>query len=60
MFPFIHFIRTPNGFDLGFLGIIRFGTIYIKNDRKTETTEMLCFDMELFSKLGFGVSLSLR
>ncbi len=55
----MHFTKTPNGFDTSFLGF-RFGALYIKDDKKTQTSEMLCFDLEFFGKLGFGFSISLR
>ena len=59
MFQLMHFTKTPNGFDTSFLGF-RFGALYIKDDKKTQTSEMLCFDLEFFGKLGFGFSISLR
>jgi hypothetical protein len=59
MGPLITLKIHPDGYNLKLLGIIDFGIVFVDKERENEVT-MLCFDVELFNRLGFGINFSTR
>ena len=59
MGPLIALKIHPDGYNLKLLGAIEFGIFFVDKKNEDEVT-MLCFDVEFFDKLGFGVNFSVR